>query len=111
MIRAFLLCGLTLLGGCTATGFGKPCDLDAASQEQALQNIAVALKSISYIRPEQYLNDDFHAQGTFNGKEHCSFLIRPWQPITSERIWDGTFSFRVNKQTLEVEKYLQVDEG
>ena len=114
-MKKFTACTLAaslLLGsGCSSTNLGKKCDLDAPSQAKALDNIRETLAGMIEIDPNQYLSDDFHSQGSYNSKEHCTFLIRPWQPITTQFIWDGTLAFRVDKKTLKVDKYYRVDEG
>ena len=106
-----LATSLLLCGGCSSTNLGKKCDLDATSQAQALENIRVTLTSMIEINPKQYIKEDFQSQGSYNGKEHCTFLIRPWQPINSDLLWNGTLAFRVDKKTLQVDKYYRVDEN
>lgn len=111
MIRSLSLTGILLVSGCSALATGKHCDLDAASRQQAMVNIQRALPGVPYIHPEQYLSDDFQTHGEFNARDHCVFLVKPWQPIVSEFLWDGTLAFRVDKQSLKVEHYFRVDEG
>lgn len=110
-ILSTLAASLLLCAGCSSTNLGKKCDLDATSQAKALENIRIVLTSMTEVNAEQYINEDFHSQGTYNGKEHCTFLIRPWQPINSQLLWDGTLAFRVNKESLLVDKYYRVDEN
>ena len=113
------LCAFLTVTGCIVTGcanspVGKPCDIDAAGQQQAMENIRMALQEDPEIRAEHYLkdnsNDEFEPRTIYNGNDHCTFIIQPWTPIVSELIWDGTLGFRINKQSFEVEEILRIDE-
>ena len=98
------------MGGCASSPFGKPCDIDAAGQQKAMDNIAVALKEKPEIKAEQYIKQPFEPSAIYNGSSYCTFVIRPWQPVQSELIWDGTLGVRINKQSQEVEDISRIDE-
>ena len=100
---------IVLAAGCANSPVGKPCDIDAAGQKKAMDNIGIALLEDPQIRADQYINDDFSPQGIYNGNGYCTFIIRPWTPIVSELIWDGTLGVRVKKETLEVEEIQRID--
>lgn len=105
-----LLGSIALLWGCASSPVGKPCDIDAAGQQKAMENIAIALEERPEIRAEQYIKEPFEPQTIYNAKDYCTFIIRPWQPIQSELIWDGALGFRINKQSYEVEDIRRIDE-
>ena len=111
MTRTLFLLAALLIQGCSSLHSGKSCGLSPADRQQALTSIQGALKAVNFIRPEQYLSDKFTTHGEFDSKEYCTFLVKPWQPIVSEFLWDGTLAFRVSKKTLQVEDYFRVDEG
>ena len=108
------LCATLMVTACANSPVGKPCDIDAAGQQKAMENIGLALLEDPELRTEHYLNDkvndDFAPRTIYNGNGYCTFIIQPWTPIVSELIWDGTLGFRINKQTLEVEEILRIDE-
>lgn len=104
MKKMILLGALTLLGGCAATEtIREDCDIDSAGQKQVMQAIAARLPDVPNVNAEQYIKQPFEPAAIYNGKDSCTFIIRPWQPIDSELIWDGTLGFLVNKSTLEIE--------
>jgi hypothetical protein len=105
-----ILCAFLIASGCASSPVGKPCDIDAAGQQQAMENIRLALLEDPEIRAEHYLNDEFAPRTIYNGSDYCTFIIQPWTPVVSELIWDGTLGFRINKQTFEVEEILRIDE-
>jgi hypothetical protein len=111
MTRTLLLLAALLTHACSSLHSSTSCGLSPADRQQALTSIQATLKEINFIRPEQYLNDKFTTHGEFDSREYCSFLVKPWQPIVSEFLWDGTLAFRVSKKTLQVEDYFRVDEG
>jgi hypothetical protein len=104
-MKALLLLGaLTLLGGCAATEtIREACDIDAAGQKQVMEAIAARLPDVPNVNAEQYIKEPFKPATVYNGKDSCTFIVRPWQPIDSELIWDGTLGFHVNKSTLAIE--------
>lgn len=110
MRKLLTLGGIALLSACSATEtLRAPCSMDAATQAKAMEAIAARLPTVPDVRPEQYIKEPFEPVAVYNGKESCSFIIRPWQPIDSELIWDGSLSFKVNKTTLEVEDVQVID--
>ena len=110
MRKLIFLGTIVLAAGCANSPVGKPCDIDAAGQKKAMENIGIALLEDPQIPVEKYINEDFAPQGIYNGKDYCTFMIHPWTPIVSELIWDGTLGVRVNKETLEVEEILRIDQ-
>lgn len=58
---------------------------------------------------QDYFNDEFKQRGEYNSSTHCTFVIRPVRPISTEFIWDGAWAFRVDKETLEVDKHYRID--
>ena len=105
-----LFCSIPLLWGCASSPVGKPCDIDAAGRQKPMENIAIALKEKPEIRADQYIKEPFEPSAIYNGKDYCTFIIRPWQPIQSVLIWDGALGFRINKQSQEVEDISRIDE-
>jgi hypothetical protein len=111
MKTLLLLCTIGLAAACASSGkSSKSCDIDAAGRQQAMANISRALEADPNIDASKYIRDGYGPQGTFNSPDYCTYMIRPWQPVITELIWDGTLAFRINKQSFEVEDYRQVDE-
>jgi hypothetical protein len=105
-----LLIGVATLVGCTSFPIGQDCTIDAAGQQKVMVTIADALRADSRVNAEQYIKDGrLEPSSVYGASDHCSFLVTPWQPIKSELLWDGTLSFRINKETLEIEEWKRVD--
>lgn len=107
LLATFVVLGLM---GCASSQFNKTCDISAAGQQQAMENISVVLRREFGVQADSYIKEDFAPQAIYGGKDYCTYLVRPWRPIVSELIWDGTVAFRIDKDNYEVLDWKQVDE-
>ena len=102
---ALILVAMSLLPSCASNQFGKACSLATDKRATALNNIRTFMMSAPDIDYASYVEPQLNVQADYNSSSHCSFVIRPNQPVATGFIWDGTWDFRVDKETLQVDKY------
>ena len=100
---------LTLLQACANSQFGKPCTLPAQERQTALENIRSYMMSAPDIDYASYIDPQLEILDEYNSSKHCSFVIQPHSPVETGFVWDGTLDFRIDKDTLQVDRYKRLN--